>query len=261
MHRISPRYHIPKARPSKLKMQAFLKAKKRWASGQLELGHPSFHDNDPNASGHVSSNYENTAKVNNCTLNSSKLNAATERKMPLLSHTSVGHLANGQYGTGLRSKVKEWRSKGVCIGGKNVGSLKETTIVKLTNFYRKAIKYNCNDVERIKSAIYVILYHCSSTDAKSKHNNCPNGKLSWCFFKRHLANGENPKSHSVIKTKITEEVVAKIPPVYQRLASNEIYCLGVLQVRVKMQMKVCTGLSGVIVQKKVSNKNNWKYLL
>ncbi|GFV98566.1 uncharacterized protein TNCV_1397851, partial [Trichonephila clavipes] len=58
-------------------------------------------------------------------------------------------------GTGLRSKVKEWRSKGVCIGGKK-------------------------------------------------------------------ANEESPESHSVMKTKLTEEVVAKILPVYQRLASNEI---------------------------------------
>ncbi|GFV38011.1 uncharacterized protein TNCV_1491151 [Trichonephila clavipes] len=74
----------------------------------------------------------------------------------------------------------------------------------------------------MKSAIYATLYHCSSTEAKPKHNKCPNGKLSWCFFKRALANEESPESHSVMKTKLTEEVVAKILPVYQRLASNEI---------------------------------------
>ncbi|GFW84512.1 uncharacterized protein TNCV_456931 [Trichonephila clavipes] len=96
MHRISSRYHVPKARPSERKMQALLKAKKRWASGQLELEHPSFHDNDPNASGHASSNYEKNAKVNTCTLNSSELNTATERKLSLLSHTSLEHLANEQ---------------------------------------------------------------------------------------------------------------------------------------------------------------------
>ncbi|GFS39016.1 uncharacterized protein TNIN_404191 [Trichonephila inaurata madagascariensis] len=96
MHRISSRYHVPKARPSKRKMQALLKAKKRWAPGQLELEHPSFHDNDPNATCHASSNYVNNAEVNTCTLNSSELNAATERKLSLLSHTSVEHLANEQ---------------------------------------------------------------------------------------------------------------------------------------------------------------------
>ncbi|GFV01738.1 hypothetical protein TNCV_2318001 [Trichonephila clavipes] len=92
MHRISSRYHVPKARPSKRKMQSLLKSKKRWASGLLELEHPSFHDNDPNASGHASSNYEKNAKVNTWTLLSSELNAATERKLSLLSHTSVEDL-------------------------------------------------------------------------------------------------------------------------------------------------------------------------
>ncbi|GFY09397.1 uncharacterized protein TNCV_1942071 [Trichonephila clavipes] len=140
---------------------------------------------------------------------------------PIKKEECINHISK-RLGTGLRSKVKEWRSKGVCIGGKKVGSLKETTIVKLTNFYRKAIKDNCNDVEKMKSAIYATLYHCSSTDAKPKHSKCPNGKLSWCFFKRALANEESPESHSVMKTKLTEEVVAKILPVYQRLASNEI---------------------------------------
>ncbi|GFV41937.1 uncharacterized protein TNCV_4140441 [Trichonephila clavipes] len=56
----------------------------------------SFHDNNPNASGHASSNYEKNAKVNTCTLNSSELNAATERKLSLLSHTSLEHLATEQ---------------------------------------------------------------------------------------------------------------------------------------------------------------------
>ncbi|GFU83684.1 uncharacterized protein TNCV_1412221 [Trichonephila clavipes] len=42
------------------------------------------------------------------------------------------------------------------------------------------------------------------------------------FFKRALANEESPERHSIMKTKLTEKVVAKILPVYHRLASNEI---------------------------------------
>ncbi|GFV61275.1 uncharacterized protein TNCV_2282671 [Trichonephila clavipes] len=76
---------------------------------------------------------------------------------PIKQEECINHIFK-RLGTGLRSKVKEWRSKGVCIGGK----------------------------------------------------------------KSSLANEESPESHSVMKTKLTEEVVAKIPPVYQRLASNEI---------------------------------------
>ncbi|GFR31509.1 hemicentin-1 [Trichonephila clavata] len=98
MHRISSRYHVPKGRPSKRKMQALLKAKKRWASGEIELEHQSLHvwENDPDASGNVSSNYENN-EVNTYPLNSSELNAATERKLSLLSsHTSAEHVISEQ---------------------------------------------------------------------------------------------------------------------------------------------------------------------
>ncbi|GFV79310.1 uncharacterized protein TNCV_71771 [Trichonephila clavipes] len=108
------------------------------------------------------------------------------------------------------------------IYGKGKPIKKEECINHISKRLGTAIKDNCNDVEKMKSASYATLYHCSSTDAKPKHNKCPNGKLSWCFFKRALANEESPESHSVMKTKLTEEVVAKILPVYQRLASNEI---------------------------------------
>ncbi|GBL72366.1 hypothetical protein AVEN_115302-1 [Araneus ventricosus] len=56
------------------------------------------------------------------------------------------HHVTKRLGTGLRNKVKEWRSKGVTIGGRKEGSLKESTTLKLTNFYRKAIKDNVPNV-------------------------------------------------------------------------------------------------------------------
>ncbi|GFX87109.1 uncharacterized protein TNCV_2151621 [Trichonephila clavipes] len=61
-----------------------------------------------------------------------------------------------------------------------------------------------------------------STDAKPMHSKCPDGKLSWCFYNRAKADNKVPGSHKSMKTKLSEEVVAKIMPVYQRLASNEI---------------------------------------
>ncbi|GFR22048.1 hypothetical protein TNCT_263071 [Trichonephila clavata] len=67
-------------------MQALLKAEKRWASGELELQHQSLLENDPDASGNVFFNYENNGEVNTCTLNSSELNAVTERKLSKVTH-------------------------------------------------------------------------------------------------------------------------------------------------------------------------------
>ncbi|GFT77227.1 uncharacterized protein TNCV_4239431 [Trichonephila clavipes] len=42
------------------------------------------------------------------------------------------------------------------------------------------------------------------------------------FYNRAKADNKVPGSHKSMKTKLSEEVVAKIMPVYQRLASNEI---------------------------------------
>ncbi|GFV01735.1 hypothetical protein TNCV_1672711 [Trichonephila clavipes] len=60
------------------------------------------------------------------------------RGKPIKKKNVSNHISK-RLGTGLRSKVKDWRIKGVCIDGKTVGSFKETTIVK-SNLLQKAIK-------------------------------------------------------------------------------------------------------------------------
>ncbi|GFW47110.1 uncharacterized protein TNCV_55631 [Trichonephila clavipes] len=116
----------------------------------------------------------------------------------------------------------EWRNKGITIGGRKEGNLKENTIVKLTNFYRKAIKDNAPDVRKMKGAILASLFHCSSTDKTPKRSNCPTGSTSWCVYQWALAKNENPMSHSLMKTKLSEQDLEKILPVYQRLANDEL---------------------------------------
>ncbi|GFX09511.1 uncharacterized protein TNCV_4698971 [Trichonephila clavipes] len=105
----------------------------------------------------------------------------------------VNHVAK-RLGTALRNKVKEW----------------------------KAIVDNVPEVDNTKTSILATLFHCMSTDAKSMHSKCPEGKLSWCFYNRAKTDNKVPGSYKSIKTKLSEEVVAKIMPVYQRLASKEI---------------------------------------
>ncbi|CAL1287631.1 unnamed protein product [Larinioides sclopetarius] len=133
----------------------------------------------------------------------------------------INHISK-RLGTALRNKVKEWKVKKVTLGGKKPGSLKETTITKLQNYYRKAVKDNAPNVTEMKSSIFASLYHCMSTDSKPQHSKCPVGASSWCFFQRAIAQGEKPKSHKKMKTILSELVVEKILPVYQRLASDEM---------------------------------------
>ncbi|GFY21630.1 uncharacterized protein TNCV_1167751 [Trichonephila clavipes] len=113
--------------------------------------------------------------------------------------------------------VYEWRNKGITIGGRKEGNLKENTIVKLTNFYRKAIKDNAPDVRKMKSAILASLFHCSSTDKTQNIVNALLARHHGAFTRGHWLKNENPMSHSLMKTKLSEQVLEKILPVYQGL--------------------------------------------
>ncbi|GBM42717.1 hypothetical protein AVEN_219162-1 [Araneus ventricosus] len=84
--------------------------------------------------------------------------------MKISKKECLNHVAK-RLGTELCNKVKEWRSKGVKIGGRKQGRLKESTILKLANFYRKAIKDNAPDVQ--KKLQYLL--HCSTLHRQTKH--------------------------------------------------------------------------------------------
>ncbi|GFU12572.1 uncharacterized protein TNCV_4244821 [Trichonephila clavipes] len=134
----------------------------------------------------------------------------------------INHVSK-RLGTSLRKAVKEWRARGVSLGGKSCGSLKEETIKKLSRYYQNVIRLNKGDVEAMKTAIYATLFHSISTDQKPQHFKCPTGKDSWCFFQAALARGEVPGPHvKHVKTPLKETRLAKIMPIYQRLTSNEL---------------------------------------
>lgn len=90
----------------------------------------------------------------------------------------INHVAK-RLGTALRSLVKECSKQKITLGGKSHGSLKETTIKKLTKYYRNAIIANLNkDIISMKTSILATLHHCVSTDEEPKHSKCPAGKDS-----------------------------------------------------------------------------------
>ncbi|GFU59099.1 uncharacterized protein TNCV_2933881 [Trichonephila clavipes] len=123
-----------------------------------------------------------------------KCDEISTEAVPSTSEECVNHVAK-RLGAALRNKVKEWRSKGVTLGGRKQGSLTDATITKLQNFYWKAIVDNVPEVEKMKASIFATLFHCISTDAKPMHSKCPDGKLSWCFYNRAKADNKVPGSH------------------------------------------------------------------
>lgn len=131
----------------------------------------------------------------------------------------VNHVEK-RLGTGLRKIVADNTGTGNPLGGKKFGSLKASTIDKLTKYYRNAIQSNLGDVEKMKNSVFATLSHCSSTDTKPNHTKCPTGEDSWCFYNRALAKKETPESHGkMIKTPLNQTVLGKILPLYQRLGS------------------------------------------
>ncbi|GFX55829.1 uncharacterized protein TNCV_609951 [Trichonephila clavipes] len=132
----------------------------------------------------------------------------------------INHV-NKRIGASLRKAVKEWRVRGVSLGGKFRGNLKEETIKKLSRYYQNAIRSNKGDVEAMKTAIYAILFHSISTDQNPQHFKYPTGKDSWCFFLAALDRGEVPGPNvKHVKTPMKETHLAKIMQIYQRLSSN-----------------------------------------
>lgn len=140
---------------------------------------------------------------------------------PIMKEECINHVSK-RLGTGIRNKIKECKAKGVTLGGKKRGNLTEGTIIKLQNYYRKAIKDNAPDIDKMKTAALASLYHCMSTDDKPQHSKCPEGSTSWCFYQRAIALKEPPKTHSSMKTVLSQRVVSEILPVYQRLLSTEL---------------------------------------
>lgn len=56
--------------------------------------------------------------------------------------------------------------------GKSFGGIKDSTINKLTTYYRNAIDNDIGSVSNMKIAIFATLKHCSSTDQKLQHGSC-----------------------------------------------------------------------------------------
>lgn len=139
----------------------------------------------------------------------------------IIKEECINHVAK-RLCTALKNKVKEYRIKGECLSGRKKGNLTEETIAKLGSYYRKAIKENAPDIPKMKTAIFASLYHTISTNKKPQHQKCPIGEESWCFYNRSLAKGLKPADHKIMKTVLSENVVSKILPVYQRLASDDI---------------------------------------
>lgn len=115
--------------------------------------------------------------------------------VPITKEECVNHIAK-RLGTGLRNVVKTCKAQGITLGGRRYGSLKQTTIVKLTKYYQNSILRNQDSVDNMRTDILATLHHCVSSDSVPRHMKCPQSEQSWCFYNRALAKGETPGPHT-----------------------------------------------------------------
>ena len=104
-------------------------------------------------------------------------------------------------------------SDGKGIGGK--GRLTDGKIDVLQKYYSLSVRENLDDVSTMAKSIKASLYHVASSDEKPQHHLCPDGKESWCGFKRDPASFRH-------KNGIPECIVKLIEYIFADLSKPEL---------------------------------------
>ncbi len=137
---------------------------------------------------------------------------------PINKEECVNHVSK-RMGTALNNLLASSRAQGESLSGR--GKLTKEKILKIQNYYGKAIKENVGDSELMKKRIFLILYHLSSNDENPKHFHCPPGERSWCFWQRALAKDETPGGHKEHET-IPVDIGKHMVPIFQRLSDKKL---------------------------------------
>ena len=130
----------------------------------------------------------------------------------------INHVSK-RMGTALKKLVDSSKAQGSTISGK--GKLTQEKILKIQNYYGRAIKDNAHDIELAKKRIYAILFHMTSSDAYPKHMHCPPGPTSWCFWQRNVANGKEQGSHKEHET-LSADIGKQMVPIFKRLSDENL---------------------------------------
>ena len=132
----------------------------------------------------------------------------------------INHVSK-RMGTALRNLVASSKAQKNSISGKGKGKLTLQKVTKIQNYYGRAIKDHASDIPLLKKKIMAILLHLSSTDKLPKHNQCPPGKTSWCFWHRAVANSAVPGPHKDHET-LSPDIGKKLVPIFLRLSDEAL---------------------------------------
>ena len=136
----------------------------------------------------------------------------------IMKEECVNHVSK-RMGTSLNKLVQDCKAQKQPITGK--GKLTKEKILKIQSYYGRAIKDNVNDTLLMKKRIFAILFHLTSTDTNPKHQHCPPGEKSWCFWNREEAKGKIPGPHKEHE-RIPVDIGRKLVPIFQRLSEDSL---------------------------------------
>ncbi|GFX92991.1 uncharacterized protein TNCV_139351 [Trichonephila clavipes] len=115
------------------------------------------------------------------------------------------------------SRLRKLKTKTKRLSGK--GKLTDNFIDRLQNYYGIAVSSNVGNLTAMQQNVIAALYHCSSSNKKPMHGQCPIGKESWCYFQRGVANGTKCFTKYA---GLSNDVLNKIKPVYLELCDKQI---------------------------------------
>ena len=147
-----------------------------------------------------------------------KQNEVYGKEVEIFKEECVNHVSK-RMGTALNNVIQDCKAQRQSISGK--GKLTKEKVLKIQNYYGRAIKDNAHDPALAKKRIFAILFHLTSTDRNPKHVHCPPGENSWCFWQRAIARQENPGPHKEHET-IAEDIGKKLVPIFQRLTDDSL---------------------------------------
>ena len=143
-----------------------------------------------------------TKTVNN--LNDNEIYDVEIRKEECINHISKRMFAR------LENFATRQKAQGKVVGGRGKGKLTKARMKRWSSYYRKAISDNVGDVDGMNKNIWAILYHSSSTEDDPKHQYCPEGEDSWCFYQKALAAGSPttpPPEHDPISEEMAVDLI------------------------------------------------------
>jgi hypothetical protein len=109
------------------------------------------------------------------------------------------------------------------LGGR--GKLTDKAITKMQSYYGKAIRDHADkSVGEMAKACMSGLKHVTSNDDRPRHEDCAQGRESWCFYNRAIAEGKEVPSHKDMKlsVKLQAQEYDKVEQIYKNLTDENL---------------------------------------